>query len=148
MNLILLQLLALAGGVALAIQAGLNTRLGVLLQSPLLATSVAFTGSLSFTLFAFLATAGDLPDKQVLKSVPLYLWFSGGLLSAFALSAFYWLIPKIGVGPLVSFSLAGQLGLAMVASHFGWFHLPVIPITLSRMSGVGALLLGILLINR
>lgn len=148
MNFPLLQLLALLAGAAIAIQAGLNTRLGVLLQNPFLAASVALTGGSTFTLLVFLFTSRDFPNMKILERVPVYLWFSGGLLGAFALSVFYWLIPKIGVGPLVSFSLAGQLILAMVASHFGWFQLPVIPLTTTRLSGIVAMMLGILLINR
>ena len=147
MNYLSLALIAFAAGAAIATQASLNAQLGVLLRSPLLATAVAFFSGLIFTLIACAAMVKNLPNVETLKAVPHYLWFSGGLLSTFGIATFYWLIPKMGIGPMLSYALAGQLILAMLAGHFGWFQLPVIPISTLKLVGVLSLILGIVFIN-
>ncbi len=143
-----LSLLALAAGAAIATQASMNAQLGVLLKNPLIGTAIAFSCSSLFTLLAVLASTRQYPPAETLRAVPFYLWFSGGALSALAVAMFYYLIPKMGVGSMMSYALSGQIVVAIVASHFGWFELPSRPLDASRISGVLALILGIALINR
>ena len=123
-----LSLLAFIAGAAIATQASMNAQLGMLLKSALLATSVAFTGSFLFTLIAVIVTTKHYPPADVIKSVPLYLWFSGAALSAFAVALFYYLIPQMGFGQMMSYALAGQIIVAIISSHFGWFELPQVAI--------------------
>jgi len=82
-----------------------------------------------------------------IKSVPVYLWFSGGALSAFGVGMFYYLIPKMGVGSMMSYALSGQIIIAIIASHFGWFELPVRPITGLKIAGSFSLIAGVILLN-
>jgi transporter family-2 protein len=144
------QILAIVAGAAITVQAGMNARLGVLFKNPLLATATAFFVACVFTLAFTLAftseTQRQLPTLSSVKAIPTYLWF-GGVLSAFGVGSFYYLIPKMGVGSLMSFALTGQLALAVVASHFGWFDQPIKPITLKTLSGLVAMVVGIILIN-
>ena len=147
MNNLLFPLLAFAAGAAIAAQASMNAQLGVLLRNSLLATVIAFFSSLIFTAIVLAIIVKRLPSPETLKAVPGYLWFSGGLLSTFGIATFYWLIPKMGIGPMLSYALAGQLILAILAGHFGWFQLPVIPISTLKITGVCSLILGIALIN-
>ena len=147
-----LSLLAMAAGAAIAIQATMNAKLGVLLKSAMMGTSVAFFFSCVFAVSAMVLSAIMFSTKQVpqmadIKSVPVYLWFSGGALSAFGVGMFYYLIPKMGVGSMMSYALSGQILIAIVASHFGWFELPVKPITLLKMAGALSLVTGVLLLN-
>jgi len=93
---------AFCSGAAIAVQAALNAQLGSLLKSPLLATCVAFGVAVMFTLAATLGSTRHYPSGDTLRAVPVYLWFSGGLLSALAISTFYYLIPKMGVGQMMS----------------------------------------------
>ena len=83
----------------------------------------------------------------MLKAVPTYLWFSGGMLSALGVFLFYWLIPQMGAGSMISFAMSGQIILALVAGHYGWFNLPVTPITLTQSVGCLSLISGVFLIN-
>jgi transporter family-2 protein len=141
-------LLALLSGGAIAVQATMNARLGQLLGSPLYATTVAF--GVGFVLVATVALVYSrlVAPPRGLAAVPLQLWCAGGLLGTLALVSLYWLIPKIGIGPTVSLALAGQLLVALVAGHLGWFGLPRTPITATRAVGAGALLLGAFLVQR
>ena len=148
MNNLFLPIIALLAGAAIATQASLNAQLGVIVKNSMFATAVAFFSSFIFTLVAFMFIAGEIPNTAEIRAVPLYLWFSGGLLSTFGVGVFYWLIPKMGVGPMISFALTGQLLLAMIAGHFGWFKLPVTPMTLPKLFGATLLILGIILTNR
>jgi len=61
---------------------------------------------------------------------------------------FYWLIPQMGAGPMISCAMAGQIFLALIAGHCGWFSLPVKPLTLSTVVGCITLIIGVWLINR
>ena len=143
-----LWLLALMGGAAIATQASMNASLGVLLKSSLIGTTIAFILSGLFTLVAVLISTKHYPQTEAIRSVPLYLWFTGSLLSAFGVAVFYYLIPKMGVGPVMTYALAGQIFIAILTSHFGWFSLPIKPINAVKLVGMVALIAGILLINR
>lgn len=140
-------LIALLAGAAIAAQASMNAQLGVLLRSAMLGTGVAFLAGLGFTLLAFFAISRDIPSLETVRAVPVYLWFSGGALSAFAISTYFYLIPQMGIGTMMSWALTGQLVVAMLAGHFGWFDLPEQPISWLRLAGVAALVIGIILIN-
>ena len=148
MNTTLLAPLALLAGAALAAQATANARLGVLLQSSLAATGFAFFASLVVTLVTLTALRRPLPGAALAGDVPVYLWFVGGLLSAFGVGAFYWLIPQLGVARVVALGLVGQLAFSSAASHFGWFGLPVVPIDTARIVGLGCLVSGTVLVLR
>jgi transporter family-2 protein len=86
-----------------------------------------------------------MPSVDRLQAVPLYLW-GGGIISAFGVGMFYFLIPRMGVGPMMSFALTGQIVLAVIASHFGWFDQPVKPMNLTRVIGLLILVAGVSLI--
>ena len=142
-----LALLALIAGAAIAAQASMNTQLGVLLKSPLIGTVVAFTSSSIFTLVAVVAFTKHYPQAGTIRSVPIYLWFTGGALSAFGVGMMYYLIPKMGVGPMMSYALTGQIIVAVIASHFGWFDFPIKRLSGLKFIGLVAMINGILLIN-
>ncbi len=138
---------ALLAGAAIAIQAVMNARLGVLLNSSIAATAAAFFfGSLIMLTSYFLTSDSPLSAGNI-KSIPWYLWL-GSIFSAFGVGMFYFLIPKIGVGPMMSFALTGQLIISIACSHFGIFNLPVHPINTIKTVGVILLVTGIILINK
>lgn len=147
MNYLFLVLMAIIAGAAIATQASMNAHLGVLLQNTLLASLVAFASGLIVTLLSLVSINKGLPDYQTVAEVPYYLWYAGGLLSAFAITVFYWLIPKMGVAMVISCALSGQLLLAMLAGHFGWFNLPDSPLSTTKIVGALSLVLGMVLIN-
>lgn len=142
-----LPLLAIVAGAAISLQAALNTRLAVLLQDTLLATGIAFmVGCILCLMIVAVSGKFDLTSVNI-QIVPTYLWFIGGALGAFGVGLLYFLIPKIGIGDMTVYSLAGQLLVATTTSHFGWFDLPVNPISLQKIIGIAALFMGVILIN-
>jgi len=140
-------LLALVAGAAIAVQAALNAKLGVLLNSSMLSTSIAFFLSCLFTVIAMILFTRPYPQSADIKSVPFYLWFSGAALSAFGVGLFYYLIPKMGVGSMMSYALTGQLLIAVAVSHFGWYGMPVKSIDALKCVGLVSLLAGVFLLN-
>ena len=141
-------LLSFFAGIAIVIQANISSKLGVLLSSSLLATSIALFGSFVFTSIAVAFLVKEFPSVEMIRSVPIYLWFTGGVLSAFALASFFFVIPKIGILPMISFSLAGQLIYSLISSHYGWFEMPIITINIEKIIGVVSMIIGIFLINK
>jgi transporter family-2 protein len=147
MNQMTLIILALIGGVFLAMQGGLNAQLGVLLGSPLLASLVAYFFSISIALVAVALSIKSMPTIQQLKEIPYHLWFSGAVFSFIGISLYYYTIPKLGISTMISLGLFGQLTFSVIAGHFGWFGLPTEPIEYKKIMGVSAMIIGILLIN-
>jgi transporter family-2 protein len=143
-----LYVLAFISGTAMALQAGFNAQLGNLLGNAQLAAVVAFFCSLFFAVITLMFINQTLPSLVTTKAVPIYLWFSGGLLSAVGISLVYFFIPKIGMGTMMPYFLIGQLVMAVIAGHLGWFNMPIKPITLHKIIGLLALVIGIILINK
>lgn len=143
----MLALLALFAGALIALQAGMNSWLGVLLKNTLLATVVAFFVSIIVSGVVMLSVTKQWPNVSDIQVVPWYLWL-GGVLSATGVGLFYLLIPKLGVGTMMSYALTGQLVLAVIISHFGWFELPQVSINQTKVIGIAAMIIGLVLINR
>jgi len=148
MNKLFLVACALIGGFLLALQGGINARLGVLLKNPLLASFVAFTSSALIATCVIALTVRELPTSQALKQIPYYFWFLGGLCSVSGLVLYYYTIPRLGIATMISLGLSGQLIFAVVAGHFGWFKFPVQPIDTTRIVGVILMLIAIIMINK
>ncbi|MDX1768027.1 DMT family transporter [Arenibacter troitsensis] len=147
MNNSSLLLLSFTVGILVVIQGGINARLGILLNNTLLATSAALVMSASFTLIAVFMTVRELPNIDQLQSIPTYMWFTGGALSFLAVTIFYYIIPRIGISTAVIFGLSGQIIFAAIAGHFGWFGMPLEPMTIKKVMGMIVMTLGILLIK-
>ncbi|MBD3628529.1 DMT family transporter [Cyclobacterium sp.] len=140
-----LQLIGLAFGVGILIvmQGSLNAQLGVRLDNALLASSINLLVSGGLAVLVLLFASQNLPALSKLQAVPMYLLFAGGILSFLAITSFYYVIPKIGIATTVAYGLSGQLIFAGVASHFGWWGLPVEPITLKRLMGIALMIFSV-----
>lgn len=146
-NVLIITSLAILAGAAIALQSALNSQLGMQLKSPLMASSIAFILSGIFSFSAFLLLKTPSITLTTVEEIPFYLWFTGSILSAFGVSMFFYLAPKIGLGSLMSFALGGQIIMAIIISHFGWFNLPIKPLTITKVFGVITLIMSITLIN-
>ena len=147
MNNSSLLLLSFSVGILVVIQGGINARLGILLNNTLLATTAALVMSASFTLIAVFMTVRELPSIDQIQSIPTYMWFTGGALSFLAVTLFYYIIPRIGISTAVVFGLSGQIIFAAIASHFGWFGMPMEPVTIKKIMGMIVMTLGVILIK-
>ena len=147
MNGALLSLiLAVIGGALLAIQAPTNALLGKASGSPIVAAFISFVfGSIALGA-AVTVTSGRLFDPS-LKQVPWYAWV-GGFYGAFFVAVAAFGAPRVGVGVLLTAAIAGQLAAAVVLDHFGLLGLARHPVTLTRVAGLGLVLIGAVLVRR
>lgn len=139
--------LGLVAGFGLTAQVAMNSQLRKFLQSPNSAALVSFlVGGLALAALV-IGTRAPLPSRDTLAAVPVWAWF-GGLLGAFYVASSTVVAAELGATTLLALALAGQLATALVIDHFGWLGMPVNPITLSRVAGVGLLAIGVWLIAR
>lgn len=139
-----LLILGLAGGVALASQAGINAQLRQYVHSPYQAAFFSFlVGTLILGVVVLMQT-GARPQLQELTAVPYWLWI-GGLLGAFGVSVAIILAPRLGAVNLTIVIVCGQLLAALVLDHFGWLGFEKHAINWQRISGVILVIAGLVL---
>ena len=147
MNATLLYIiLALAAGLGLPTQAGINAQLGLWTRSPISAALISFAvGTVGLALYVLvfrvpaltLATAG---------TQPWWIW-SGGLIGAFFVAAATIIAPKLGATTMLALILAGQLVASVIFDHFGLLGYPVHPLTPGRLFGIALLVAGAALVR-
>lgn len=139
-----LLMLGLAGGVALASQAGVNSQLRQYLHSPYQAAFFSFlVGTLVLGMVVLLQSQTRIQWQEIM-GVPVWLWV-GGLLGAFGVSVSIILAPRLGAVNLTIVIVCGQLLAALVLDHFGWLGFEKHPINWQRISGVLLVIAGLVL---
>lgn len=139
--------IALLIGGLLAVQGSMNSQLGTYLKHPLQASFTNFlVGTICLLLINVLLRT-ELPKASLLTQVPIYLFF-GGILGAIFVSSVVILIPKIGVSTMLGATIGGQMIVASIIDHYGWFNVATHPFSLGRLAGIICLLAGIFLIQR
>ena len=138
--------LALAAGILMAIQAPTNALLGKASGSPVVAAFISFLVGTVALGAAVAAGSGRLFAPE-LRSVPWYAWLGGFYGAVFvAVAAFG--APRIGVGPLLTAAIAGQLIGAILLDHFGLLGLARQPVSIAKLGGVLLVLVGAWLVRR
>ena len=139
-------IMAVIGGVLLAVQAPTNAILGKASGSPIVAAFISFLiGTIGLGV-AVLGTQGRL-SAPGLKQVPWYAWL-GGFYGAFFVAVAAFGAPRVGMGVLLTAAVAGQLAAALVLDHFGLLGLVRHPVNLSRALGLILVLVGAVLVRK
>ncbi len=139
--------IALLIGGLLAVQGSMNSQLGSYLKHPLQASLTNFLVGTICLLLVNVLLQTEVPKLSLLAQVPLYLFF-GGILGAIFVSSVVILIPKIGVSTMLGATIGGQMIVASIIDHYGWFNVSVHPFSFGRFAGIVCLVLGIFLIQR
>jgi transporter family-2 protein len=138
--------LAVAGGVGLAVQAPTNAMLSRPAGSAANAALVSFiVGSVALGLFCLVARAR--PDAAALKALPWYAW-AGGVYGAFFVAVAAFAAPRIGVGAMLTAVVAGQLATGIVLDHLGALGLERHPASVARVAGLALVIAGAFLVER
>lgn len=134
---------SVVAGVFVAVMIRLNATLGE--QVGVLEGSfvVHLVGSAFATLLVVPRFKGE--RVQQLRATPAVL-FVGGAIGVFIVMLANVVVPVLGVALTLSLSVAANLTFSTVADHFGWFGLPVFPVTLRRLIGLALTVLGVLLV--
>jgi bacterial/archaeal transporter family-2 protein len=137
-------LTAVVGGI-LALQAPINAELGRATGS-IAAALVSFTvGTLALAIIV--VASGDASDLGSTLDVRWY-YLVGGLLGAIYVTTALITVKTIGAGGVAAATITGQLAASIVIDRLGVLGLSQVPVTASRLAGVGLLLAGTYLIVR
>lgn len=146
MSSYLFYLLVVAAGASVAFQQVLNANLRIQIGSPWWAAASSYLVGLLFTLaIAFVA-----PGPKVTEILPRsgeWLPWTGGIFGAAFIAITILMVPKLGAATTISLIVVGQMMLSLVMDHFGFLGLPVQPVSLLKLAGVGFLILGVVLIR-
>ena len=142
----LLFLLALFAGAATSTQAIINTQLRGRLTDPMQATTISFTvGTILCWLYCLLNRT-PLPTVDTLRSIPWWMW-TGGVLGTFYIWTSIIVTRQIGVAAMLGLVIAGQMTSSLLIDHYGLFHAPVRPASLTRIAGTVLIVLGVCLLG-
>ncbi|GAB2534615.1 DMT family transporter [Rufibacter soli] len=141
-------LLALLAGVAVAIQAGVNSELKLAVGNPIITALFSFCiGTLILGTVVLVSYRQEFPSLQQMQGISAWKW-TGGLLGVLYVTAVILAAPRIGAANTLGIIVAGQLLMAIVLDHFGWLGFPVQPINWSKVLGVVLLLAGVFLLRK
>ena len=139
-------LLALLSGMFLPIQAGLNSRLGKTIESPVHASLVSFiVGAIAIIVYSLLTRQHVMWTG--LKTAPTYLWL-GGVLGAIYVTVIILAFPRIG--PALTFGLvvAGQMIMSVLLDHFKVLVAQPQPLNIWKILGVMLIISGVIIIRK
>lgn len=142
-----LTLVAVALGMLLTAQAGINSQLRTALGHPLVAAIVSFVIGTMGLLVASVLVRVKWPPLQQAAHVPWWGWI-GGLFGAAYIAASVVLAPRLGAAVLIASIVAGQFFAALVMDQFGLLGFPRQAITPTRIAGAVLLFAGVYLIQR
>ncbi len=138
MKLVPYLLLAFGGGIATAVQVGVNGSLRRLSGQPIWASLVSFfVGTIGLGV-CFLLTRQGWPAGAQFAHAPWWIWL-GGLLGAFYVAISVISGPRLGSAALIVCVIVGQLLTSIVVDHFGWIG--YVPHAASPGRIIGAILL-------
>ncbi|MBE4909606.1 DMT family transporter [Bacillus luteolus] len=124
----LFPILALLGGVAVAIQATINGGLGKKVGT-LEGSLVSFAiGTLALLFIVIFFGKGNLTAVTTIPKWQL----TGGLLGAFYVFVAVLVVPRVGVATTLTAVIVGQLVMSAVIDHFGLFGSKQIPFDCKR----------------
>jgi transporter family-2 protein len=140
---ILLYLATMLLGVVLALHLAMNGKVGSVLNNPRVGNALFWCIGAAVAVLIGISgwKSGALAP---LKDVnPLLL--TAGAMGACLVFAIAWLIPSVGAGPVMILLLAGQIVGGVIISHYGWLGSPVDPINWVKLSGIGLMIVGVVL---
>jgi bacterial/archaeal transporter family-2 protein len=138
-------LLALAAGLGLTAQAGVNTQLRQAIGDPLTASLLSFlVGTVALLIFV-LSAGASVPSWSALGQLSWWKW-TGGLIGAGYVTMVILVAPRIGAANMVALIVAAQMVSAVLFDHYGLLGFPVHPANLWRIAGSLLIIGGVFLI--
>lgn len=144
---IIVTILAILAGAIVPVQVGVNAVLDQQLKSPFFSSLVVFLVGAVGIFISLFFTEETIPSASTVKSSTWWAWL-GGLLGALYILSLILLAQYIDIGLLTILAMAGQLVMAMIVDHFGWFGSSVNPINYIKIIGLVLIGIGIYLIKR
>jgi bacterial/archaeal transporter family-2 protein len=145
--MILLLLLALAAGVLLPVQAGVNAQLRSVVGSPLTAALVSFLVGTAGLGTAAVILRAPTALRAAWAVSPWWLWI-GGLIGALYVVATIVLAPRLGAATLAAAVVAGQMIASLLLDQYGLLGFPTHPMNGLRVLGAALVIVGVILVQR
>lgn len=140
-------LLALAVGMLLPVQVGVNAQLRAALGDPLAAALLSFLVGTAALLLLIVVLRIPLPIAGTWARTPWTYW-AGGLFGAIYVAMAIVLAPRLGAGTLTAAVVAGQMLTSVVLDHYGWVGFPQHEISITRLFGALLVVAGVIFIQR
>jgi transporter family-2 protein len=134
---------ALAGGVALAVQASINGHLGRALADPIVASGISFGTGFAVLLLVSLTRLSAL-EWSAVAALPWWAW-TGGAFGAFYMVCMVVGVSRLGILTMVTSIVLGQVCASLVLDAVGAFGGPVIGVSWQRLLAAACLLAGVVL---
>ncbi|HSD93415.1 MAG TPA: DMT family transporter [Methyloceanibacter sp.] len=143
---LLLTLFALGAGALISLQAPINAEAAARLGNPIAASTLSFCVGTVALIAITLLLRQDV-NFSALKTMPLYVLLSGGLLGAMYVTANLMLAPRIGVAALIALGIAGQLVAALLLDRYGLFDLVARELSIGRIGGTLMVIAGAVMVR-
>ena len=144
---VLFYVLPLLAGVAISIQAGVNSQLRSALNNPILAAFVSFvTGTIALAIMV-LFVRKNFPPLDVYRGIHLFT-YTGGVLGVIVVTSIILAVPKIGATNMFVILIAAQLLTAVILDHYGLLGMKINPVSVQKVIGIGLLIAGAYLVNK
>ncbi|GAB2825751.1 DMT family transporter [Ferruginibacter profundus] len=139
-------IIALVSGAFLPIQAGLNSRMGKAIESPVHASLISFiVGAVTVLLYSILT------KQQVywsgFRNAPAYVLLAG-VMGAFYVTAIILTFPKIGPAMTFGIVVAGQMTMSVLLDHFNILVAQQHTVTVWKLLGVVLIITGVVIIRK
>jgi bacterial/archaeal transporter family-2 protein len=138
-------IMALLSGAFLPIQAGLNTKLGKAVASPVHASMFSFVVG-AVGLIGYIVLTRQTVSLSGIKEAPAYIWL-GGLLGAFYVTVIILAFPKLGPGLTFGLVVAGQMIVSVLLEHFNILVSQQNPISFMKVLGIVLVVAGVVIIR-
>jgi transporter family-2 protein len=139
-------LLAVAAGVMLPFQYGVNSQLAHWLGSPVRAAFVSFlVGTIALLVVAAFVRR-PMPSVGRLGEVPWWVWI-GGLLGAFYVTGSIVSAPRLGAVTVAMAVIFGQTLASTLVDHFGWVGFREHHLSPGRLVGILLVAGGVVLVR-
>ncbi|MBM3127810.1 MAG: DMT family transporter [Chloroflexi bacterium] len=137
-------LIGLLGGIAVGIQSPIAGAMAQRIGGTASSFIVHVSGAILSGALLFLRGGERIREWHTL---PWYMLLAGvwGLILYLTINV---TMPRLGATMVVVLITVGQLFVGMVIDHWGWFGVPLTPISLTRVLGGLVLLIGVFLIAR
>lgn len=141
------QLYGIVLGVVMTMNAVTNGKLGIELNSSLTASTISSSiGALLLTLLCLFRRNIGQAKLLFRKHNPWWIGL-GGVFGSILVGGNTFIIPKIGVGTLAVLALFGQMSISVCIDKYGLFAAEKKKVGWIQISGIAAMLLGVILIN-
>lgn len=146
MNKVIWIALTFLAGAFLPIQAGLNTRLGKAVESPVYAAFFSFVVGI-FAIGAYILFTRQTLSWSGVKEAPAYFWL-GGLLGAFYVTLIIFAFPALGPGVTFGLIVAGQMLMSLILEHYNILVAQQHPVSFMKLLGMTLVIAGVIIIRK